>query len=165
MTPTHFTIKNDTTFFHYKTSELRRFVSQGLQDGNVGTILIKRNGNMLTYKGFGTIENPIRNMINITFCHHPLFDGKMLTDEERCNPPSHIFNKMTSSFIVFDVSKFSDDELLKKQNQCFTRNVICDCNCKCDGCGKMYYESNIKIDFGQFNVCDNCKQNPKIQFE
>ncbi len=44
---------------------------------------------------------------------------------------------------------------------CFEKN----CNCKCDGCGKMYYESDIKMMFGEFNVCDDCKNNPKVEFE
>ena len=44
-------------------------------------------------------------------------------------------------------------------------DVMCSCDCKCDGCGKIYYEPNIKMKFGEFNVCDDCKNNPKIQFQ
>ena len=54
---------------------------------------------------------------------------------------------------------------LKNENQSEIHDVICSYNCKCDGCGKMYYESNIKMQFGEFNICDNCKNNPKIEFE
>ena len=46
-------------------------------------IITKRNGNTLTYRGFGTIENPFRYISTISIIHHPFFDGKMPTDEER----------------------------------------------------------------------------------
>jgi hypothetical protein len=30
--------------------------------------------------------------------------------------------------------------------------------------GKMYYEHDIKIEFGEFNLCDDCRNNPNIEF-
>ena len=58
-----------------------------------------------------------------------------------------------------------ENDNLKQEEQCAIHDVMCSCNCKCDGCGKMYYEPNIKFEFGEFNICDDCKNNPNIQFE
>lgn len=38
-------------------------------------------------------------------------------------------------------------------------------NTECDGCGIEYYEPNPKYEFGEYNVCDKCKNNPNIIFE
>ena len=83
MRPVKFTVKNGITYFHYQFSELRKFVKRGLEYGDVGPILVKRAGNMLTYKGFGTIEHPNKEMQTLSIKHFEPFDGKMPTDEER----------------------------------------------------------------------------------
>ena len=51
--------------------------------GDCGFILMTRCGKLHTYKGFGTIENPSTSMRIVTISHYDLFDGRMLTDEER----------------------------------------------------------------------------------
>lgn len=38
-------------------------------------------------------------------------------------------------------------------------------NCKCDGCSIMYDEQNISYVFGEFNLCDDCKNNDKLIFQ
>jgi len=81
--PIYFTIKNETTHFHYKFSELKNFVKQGKKTGDVGMLLVRRQGNMLTYKGFGTIENPFTYIMTLSIIHSPILDGKMVTDEQR----------------------------------------------------------------------------------
>jgi len=83
MKPISFTINNGITHFHYKFSDLIEFIKKGKKYGNVGMIITKRNGNTLTYRGFGTIENPFRYISTISIIHNPFFDGKMPTDEER----------------------------------------------------------------------------------
>ena len=108
MTPIGFTIKNGVTHFHYKASELIEFVRLGKKDGNVGVILTKRNGNMLTYRGFGTIENPFTYIVSITINHFPLFDGEMPTDEQRLIPPKPFFTLENRRFMLLDFSKRVD---------------------------------------------------------
>ena len=99
MRPSKFTIKNDVTHFHYNYSELREFVRLGKSDGNVGAILVKREKDFLTYKGFGTIENPFNTMISITVRHLPSLDGEMLSDEERLIPPISPFTDYKMIFL------------------------------------------------------------------
>ena len=104
MTPIRFTVKNGVTHFHYKASELIDFVRRGKKDGNVGVILVKRVGNMLTYRGFGTIENPFTYIASISIMHFPPFDGEMLTDEQRLIPPKSFFTAENTRFIMLDLS-------------------------------------------------------------
>ncbi len=99
MIPIKFTVKDDVTHFHYNYSELRDFVRLGKADGNVGLILIKREGDFLTYKGFGTIENPMRSMISIKSRHLSLIDDEMPTDEERLIPPKPVFTDYKMVFL------------------------------------------------------------------
>lgn len=87
MTPIRFSIKDGVTHFHYKADELIKFVRLGFKHGDVGIILVRRTGNILTYKGFGTIDNPIMHLQTISIVHHPLFGGEMPTDEQRLVPP------------------------------------------------------------------------------
>lgn len=83
MRPIKYSVINGVTRFHYKASELIDFVRRGKKYGNVGVILTERDGNMLTCRGFGTIENPFTHIASISVMHCEPFDGKMLTDDER----------------------------------------------------------------------------------
>jgi len=83
MKPISYTKKGEVTTFHYKPSELINFVREGHKTGNVGMIVIRRDGGMITYKGFGTLENPRRHIMTISLMHHPSFDGYMISDEQR----------------------------------------------------------------------------------
>ena len=83
MKPIRFSIKNGVSYFHYKSSEIISFARRGFLYGDVGFILMSRKGNLLTYKGFGTIEKPSKHISSISIVHFPPFDGKMPTDEER----------------------------------------------------------------------------------
>lgn len=105
MTPIKFIIKDGVTTFHYKASELINFARLGFKDGNVGMILVRRKGKILTYKGFGTIENPNKYILTMSIVHLPLFDGKMLTDEERLIPPKPFFTSENTRFIILDLNK------------------------------------------------------------
>lgn len=88
MTPIKYTVKGGITYFHYNYSELREFVRLGKANGNVGLLLVKREGAFLTYKGFGTINNPVHSMISIKSRHLEMFDGPMPSDDERLVPPA-----------------------------------------------------------------------------
>jgi hypothetical protein len=88
MTPIKYTVKYDITHFHYNYSELREFVRLGKANGNVGLLLVKREGCFFTYKGFGTIQNPMHSMISVKLRHVAMFDGPMPSDDERLVPPA-----------------------------------------------------------------------------
>lgn len=107
MTPIKFTVKDNTTHFHYKSSELVDFVRRGKKDGNVGLILTKREGNWLTYRGFGTIDSPFNYIATITIENYSLLDGKMLADEERLIAPKPLFADEDKSIVILDFSKLN----------------------------------------------------------
>jgi len=112
MTPNRLTKKeNDTTIFHYPINELRAFVKRGMEHGDTGPILIKRQSNVLTYKGYGTIENPRKSLITVSFVHSPLFSGEMIPDWERLVPPKPFFNKENTRVVMIDFSKISDNDI------------------------------------------------------
>lgn len=105
MRPISFSIKDGVTTFHYKPSELFNFVRQGRTSGDVGIILIRRNGNHLTYKGYGTIEKPFKYLATITLTHFEPFDGKMQTDDERiAEPKSNKSALISHRVVVLDLS-------------------------------------------------------------
>jgi hypothetical protein len=104
MTPIRFTVKNGITTFHYKTSELINFARLGFKHGDVGMILVRREGGMLTYKGFGTIENPFTYLVRMSVMHFPQFHGEMPTDEQRLIPPKPFFATESTRFVMFDLS-------------------------------------------------------------
>ncbi len=104
MTPIKFTVKDKITTFHYKASELINFVRLGFKDGNVGMILVRRKEGILTYKGFGTIENPITHLLTMSKIHFPPFDGEMPTDEQRLIPSKPFFTAENTRFVMLSLS-------------------------------------------------------------
>lgn len=104
MVPVSYSVKNNIVHYHYKASDLFDFVRRGKENGNVGLILTKRENNLLTYRGFGTIENPFTDIITLTIVHFPPIDGKLPTDEERLIPPKSLF---TNSDIEMKFLNFS----------------------------------------------------------
>ena len=105
MTPKSYSVKNGTTYFHYSFSEMRQYVNIGNNEGTAGPLLKSRNGNMLTYWMYGTFDNPCTTRSGLTLNHHPLFDGKMLTDDERLLPEKPFFTKENTSFFIFNVNE------------------------------------------------------------
>ena len=59
---------------HYSFSELKDFITRGRRDGNVGWLLMSTIDGISKYRGYGTIENPSRELMTISFKYHPLFD-------------------------------------------------------------------------------------------
>lgn len=104
MKPVRFTKKNDKVVFHYTFSDLRRFIVRGKSHGDVGPLLISFNGNLIQYKGFGTIENPFKNMVKLDFNHFPLFDGPLPDPEKIVNPPMQEKSLVSYKFIMLDLS-------------------------------------------------------------
>jgi hypothetical protein len=104
MTPTNFTKKEDTTHLHYKFSDLREFVKRGSKHGDCGVLIVRRNGMFSTYKGYGTIENPIKHLHSISMVYNPMF-GNYMSDEQLLEPPKPFFNSDNTRFVMLDFSK------------------------------------------------------------
>lgn len=103
MRPISFTVENGITLFHHDEKEYKRFLELGKRDGNVGLILKSREGNILTYEGFGTIENPLKEMITISMVmlpHEECPDEERLESFQRQGPTYETF-----SFGILDFSK------------------------------------------------------------
>ena len=105
MIPISYSVKDNIVRYHYKASDLFDFVRNGKEHGNVGFILTKREDNLLTYRGFGTIESPFTDIITITTVHFPSIDGVMPTDEERLVPPKSLFTNSDREMKFLDFSK------------------------------------------------------------
>jgi hypothetical protein len=80
MKPVKYTKNNETYVFHYSFSDLREFILRGKISGDVGWILTKVDGKMHTFRGFGTIEHPMNEIVTITIMYNPLFDGNFNPD-------------------------------------------------------------------------------------
>lgn len=77
MRPTGYKEKKGNTIFIYRFRDMREFITQGKETGDVGMIVISRDpSGMVKYKGFGTIEHPMKEIMTITLKHNELFDGK-----------------------------------------------------------------------------------------
>lgn len=105
MTPIKYAAENGVTTFYYDPNELAEFHRLGRQHGDVGMVLIQREGGMLTFEGYGVIENPCKTIQQFSIMHHPLFDGEMCTDEERLIPPKPFFTPENTKMIFLDFSK------------------------------------------------------------
>ena len=87
MIPYKYTVKDGVTTFHYKLSDLRWFMSEGLKNGNVGMVITNREGVLLTFKGFGTFNNPMYKKHTFCIKHLEWINGTMPTDDQRLIPP------------------------------------------------------------------------------
>jgi hypothetical protein len=77
MRPIGYKTKKGNTILIYRFRDLRRFIMQGRETGDVGFIIISRDRKgMIKYKGYGTIEHPSRSIQAVYIQHNPLFDGK-----------------------------------------------------------------------------------------
>ncbi len=112
MRPIKFTEKNGLVTYHYKGSELIPFIRQGFKTGDVGMVLVRRQGNFLTFKGFGVIENPSKTIHTLTIVHMPALDGKMPTDQQRIDPPKPVSSSEGSrlSIYMLDFSLFKQEQ-------------------------------------------------------
>lgn len=88
MRPIAFSRKNENrVLFHYTYKELREFVKRGREFGDCGAILVRYNGDINIFRGYGTIENPSTTLFTISMRHHRIFDGERRTPEELVAPP------------------------------------------------------------------------------
>jgi len=106
MTPHRYSIKDGVTTFHYHFSELREFITLGKEHGDVGMLLVKRDGNTIIYRGFGVISNPCKSILTFSFVHNPAF-GEMSTDDQRLIKPKSFFTRENTKFVMLDTSKIN----------------------------------------------------------
>lgn len=99
MNPYKYTTYGSRVVYHYKYSDLKRFLTEGKKYGSVGLIITERNDKQVTYRGFGTIENPYKWLSTIEYLG---FD--LVNDEDIINPPE---NKALTSYsiMILDVTK------------------------------------------------------------
>lgn len=91
---------NGDILFNYKFAELREFYNRGIEFGDVGMIVVRRTkDNMITYKGFGTIEHPFKIMQSMTLKHNEFFDGPLPGTENR-----KVKKMMKYQYILLDCS-------------------------------------------------------------
>ena len=96
MNPTHYTKHRTSSsiiyIFHYKFSDLRKFLTNGKKHGNNGFIITRWDGKYKKMRGFGTIENPSTTLIDFNFHHYREF-GEFNPDHV-INPPkqNHFIN-------------------------------------------------------------------------
>jgi len=107
MRPNRYSIREGVTHFHYTYQELHRFLEEGFMKGDVGMILVKREKDFFTYKGFGTIEAPSNGILTMTMKHLELFDGKMLTDDALVAKSVKNFDKHLQSY-SFKILNFTN---------------------------------------------------------
>ncbi len=93
MTPVRYSIKEGITHFHYNYKDLIKFARDGFCEGNNGMILMRREGNLLMYRGFGTYASPCKVIRTFSIVYFEPFQGKMPTDDERLIPEETIFTK------------------------------------------------------------------------
>lgn len=73
--------------FHYDEQEYREWEDRGKEHGDVGPLLMEKDGNSMIFHLFGTIEHPFTEMYRLVIQHHPLFDGEWSL-EKVMNPPT-----------------------------------------------------------------------------
>jgi hypothetical protein len=104
--PTRYTKNKGHIIFHYSFQDLREFIEKGKQYGDVGWLVISYNNGIITYKGFGTIENPCKSMITITMLHDSKYDGEF-SIENIMNPDKkfyEFFNNTTTEYKILDLN-------------------------------------------------------------
>ncbi len=82
---------------------MKRFMSLGLKEGNTGMVLLRRKGLFITYRGFGTIENPRKTLLTMSLVHCEKFSGPMATPEEVINPKPSILQ--SAKIVMLDFGK------------------------------------------------------------
>lgn len=103
MTPHKYTKDKESVLYHYKFSELRRFLTEGKKTGDVGLILISRDGDYYNYRGFGTIENPHTWITTLGLIRNESIDGQ-INDDLIVNPEVKSYALSSYSLWVEDIT-------------------------------------------------------------
>ena len=105
MKPTHYTGEANNYTFHYSFTDLRKFIEHGKEHGNNWIIIIKHIENISHYRGFGTIENPHKELM--TFLQPDIKElGDEFVIEAIMNPTS--FADWSRRVLVMDLNKYAE---------------------------------------------------------
>lgn len=102
MKPTKYTEEGKAIVFHYSYVDLKQFIKHGHEHGDNGWILTKKEGDLMTLRGFGTIENPLITLQTICYVRYTPFDGEFNL-EAFMNPPPP--EPLKGEMIILDLSK------------------------------------------------------------
>ena len=92
--------------YYYHHADLQKWHRRGRQHGDCGMILVERQGQILRYWSYGTIEHPFTTMCKVSVIHNTVMDGPMPTDEQRCTPPDYTLRKLqTTKFVLLDLTQ------------------------------------------------------------
>lgn len=80
MIPNRFREKDGNYKFFYPVADIRKFILQGRSEGNNGWIIVSKIDNIITYRGYGTIEHPSKELKYIHVVHNPHWDGEFNVD-------------------------------------------------------------------------------------
>ena len=105
-----YTEENGVFTYQYDKLEMEKFIRHGQEFGNNGWFIVSYDSNTKRklFNGFGTIENPIREMISINLTHFEPFDGTFnprFPDE----PPREVIPKGTYKFILLDMNSYNKE--------------------------------------------------------
>lgn len=114
MRPCKYTVKHDKTIFHYTFTDLRKFLTLGLKEGNVGMILMEWDGNHDIYRGFGTIENPNTSLSTFTIMHYDAFDGKRPVPNEIVHPVPNSTPLVSYRIVFIDSEEYNGKPNIKQ---------------------------------------------------
>lgn len=102
MTPVSYkkSVTSGVIYFSYRLEDLEEWHKRGIEHGDNWGYLDRRDGNILTYRTFGTIEHPRKTPIEFSIIALP---EEMVSDEGRLKEPVYD-DKVGAKFIIFDVS-------------------------------------------------------------
>ena len=86
--------------FEYELSDLKVWLARGRNYGDSGPILLEWNNGIAKYKSFGTIEDPIKDLmlIDVEWCES--FDGKF---KPECYLKSYTTKETCSVSFRYDI--------------------------------------------------------------
>ena len=116
MRPYKYTKEGTIYIFHYRISDLRKFIKRGQEHGDAGMIIrgYDTKSKIKEFRGYGTIENPRKDQIRFYITHIIKFDGefdadKIITPAEK-SPINYSFFMIDFSSGTCDVKTMNDAE-------------------------------------------------------
>jgi len=108
MKPIKYTQEGDKITYHYTFKQLRDFLTHGFREGNNGMILIGEDSQFSYFKGFGTIENPWKYVLNLSKEYDPFYDGKRRSPEEiiKSFDRTEEYINTAHSIIIWDIKNY-----------------------------------------------------------
>lgn len=105
MKPIAYTLVQGGVIFHYKFKELREFLKRGREHGDVGWLLLEKINGFVIYRGFGTIENPIKELFTISMQYNAALDEEFSIEKIMHPDEPWWANKDNLSLVILDFSE------------------------------------------------------------